>query len=75
MTKYKIFGAAVILSMAIAAPASAWRAISEPSAREAMDPNFSIYSNDGPTLGSSRDATASTTPSVKSHRANRAPRY
>lgn len=48
MTSFRILGAALVLSALLATPASAWEAISEPSAAEAADPSFSIYSNDGP---------------------------
>jgi len=43
MTRFKLFGAAVLFA-AFVAPVSAQQAISEPAAA-AFDPNFSIYSN------------------------------
>jgi hypothetical protein len=48
MTSFKFLGATLVLSALLATPASAWEAISEPAAAAAQDPNFSIYSNDGP---------------------------
>ena len=49
MTSFKFLSATtLVLSALLATPASAWQAISEPSAAEAADPTFSIYSNDGP---------------------------
>jgi hypothetical protein len=45
MTRFKLFGAAVLFA-AFVAPASAQQAVSEPAAA-AFDPNFSIYSNSG----------------------------
>ena len=47
MTSFKFLGTTLVLSALLATPASAWQAISEPSAAEAADPTFSIYSNDG----------------------------
>jgi hypothetical protein len=47
MTSFKFLGATLVLSALLAAPASAWEAISEPAAAAAQDPTFSIYSNDG----------------------------
>jgi hypothetical protein len=40
MTRFKFLGAALVFSALLATPASAC----EPSAREAADPTFSIYS-------------------------------
>jgi hypothetical protein len=47
MTSFKFLGATLVLSALLATPASAWEAISEPSAAEAQDPTFSIYSDNG----------------------------
>jgi hypothetical protein len=76
MTSFKFLGATLLLSAFLATPASAWEAISEPGTAAAIDPTFSIYSNDG--RGFSR-TTASQVPlgdasglhmSVRRHRVN-----
>jgi hypothetical protein len=75
MTRFKLFGAALVLA-AFVAPASAQQAISEPAAA-AFDPTFSIYSNgparpvvaqpfNGNTMAEMRMA-------LKPHSAHRAP--
>ena len=48
MISFKFLHATLVLSAFLATPASAWEAISEPGAAAAVDPTFSIYSNDGP---------------------------
>jgi hypothetical protein len=75
MISFKFLHATLVLSAFLATPASAWEAISEPGAAAAVDPTFSIYSNDG--RGYSRP-TASLVPlgasglhmSVRPHRGN-----
>jgi parvulin-like peptidyl-prolyl isomerase len=78
MTSFKLFGAVVLL-VAIVAPASAQQAISEPAAA-AFNPNFSIYSSGGDT--SSRpmraqpfngNAMAEMRMTVRPHATHRAP--
>ncbi|HEX3115845.1 MAG TPA: hypothetical protein VHQ48_10230 [Bradyrhizobium sp.] len=45
MTSFRFLGATLVLSALLATPASAQ--VSEPAAAASLDPNFSIYSNDG----------------------------
>ena len=74
MTSFRFLGATLVLSALLATPASAQ--VSEPAAAASLDPNFSIYSNDG--RGFSR-TTASQVPlgdasglhmSARPHRGN-----
>ena len=48
MSSSRFFGAILVVSALLATPASAWEAINEPGTAAAMDPNFSIYADDGP---------------------------
>lgn len=58
MTSFKILGAALVLSAFVAAPASAWEAVSEPGAYSFYHPNEDVL-NVGPSPRSS-NAMAST---------------
>jgi hypothetical protein len=79
MTGLKLFGAALAVSALLATPASAWQSASEPAAAASQNPNFSIYSNGGATLGSRAvisqpfNANAEMLVSPKAHRPHRAP--
>jgi hypothetical protein len=78
MTSLKIFGAALVLSAFVAAPASAWEAVSEPGAYAFYHPNADVL-NAGPSPASSNamasmrsDAVASTHMSMRPGRGNSA---
>lgn len=73
MTKYTILGAAIILSTAIAAPASAWEAVSWPGAYQSIYPNADVL---GYRSGRPTDALALQLRSdsvAKPHKINRTP--
>jgi hypothetical protein len=77
MTSLKIFGVALVLSAFVAAPASAWEAVSEPGAYSFYHPNADVL-NVGPSPDSSNamasmmrsDAMASTHMSMRLRRGN-----
>jgi hypothetical protein len=76
MTHFKLIGAALALSAFVATPALAQ--VSEPGIAEALDPNFSIYSNYGPGPSRAMDSPAQLGDalgrhmSVRPHHANHA---
>jgi hypothetical protein len=78
MSSSKSLGAAIVLSMLLATPASVWAQVSEPAAAAAQDPTFSIYSNDAGrfsgTMASQPPLGETTRPhvSVRPHRGNHA---
>jgi hypothetical protein len=80
MSRFRLLGAAILLSAVLAAPACGWAQISEPAAAEAQDPNFSIYSNDNGsfsrTMASQAPLGGASEPRmlVRTHRGNRATR-
>jgi hypothetical protein len=77
MTSFKLFGAALLLSAFVAAPASAWEAVQEPGAYSFYHPNADTL-NAGPSPSSAsamasplpREAVADTQMSVRTHRAS-----
>jgi hypothetical protein len=75
MTSYKLFGAALALSVIVVAPASAQQVIDEPGAYSFYHPNADVLNGGRPATGAAvsaplpRDALASTQLSVRTHRA------